>query len=251
MALDLDGTNDKIEHGDIAALDNLGAFTVMAHYFFDVTTYSDGTFLSTKSATVATDVYTFGCGGVVAAGDVFASIGGGYGHTAGSQLSTGVWTHMALVFDGSLSGDANRLKIYKDLSQLTISSFPLTIPATTGSGAGIVTVGIPRTAAFLNGRIAHHRMWSAALTLDELTREMKSYLPVRRTSLILDAPYDDKTGRDYSGRSNHGTITEATQITGPPGLSYGGRVLLPRARRTATNRRATAAPLPVRAWYGL
>lgn len=40
-------------------------------------------------------------------------------YTSGAAMTLGTWHHLVMVFDGSLSGNANRLKLYLNGSQLT------------------------------------------------------------------------------------------------------------------------------------
>ncbi len=214
LSLGLNNNNNYMDHGDITAVSSAATLTLMYWMwranpavstcgieklpmsFFEMS----GDTLVTKqvsSWTLSTSVYT---------------------------VPNATWTHHAFVFDGALA-DADRVKLYSNatLLALTGSTAGTTLPDTTGNGLQVGQSNVW-------GYAAHLRMWSVALTQAEILLEMHRYWAARKTTLVLDAPYDDQiAARDYSVNGNHGTLGTApgapTQQHGPP-VSYGGKVLV-------------------------
>lgn len=94
-----------------------------------------------------------------------------FGRTNGGAFLATTWTHVAWVYDGTLTGDSNRLKCYiNGTSQPTFyqNSVPASLPAGTADlEFGRRSNGIGR---YLNGRLDEVGYWSRALTSAEVTR---------------------------------------------------------------------------------
>jgi hypothetical protein len=88
-----------------------------------------------------------------------------------TDTSTG-WFHVAFSYDGSQTGNANRLKIYKNGAlQTTGVTESGTIPATTSNNASMDTYRIGRYqsgALWSTGDFAELGMWQASLSDDEI-----------------------------------------------------------------------------------
>lgn len=227
MALHFDGSTGTVTHGNIAALEETSAGTWMFWFNID----------SVKSQTwCAKGTGAAGNGWAIQSGTLSNDdIGWISNNQQGNILAAtaaadiGAWQHAAFVFDGSLSGNANRLKGWLDGVAQTLT-FSGTIPATTVASSGgnqVVAIGANSSGAtFVDGLMAFVRIWSAALTEAEVQQERWSYRPVRTANLVLSTPYDDGTSaKDYSGNGNHGSVTGATQESGPP-VSFGAAVLV-------------------------
>ena len=114
-----------------------------------------------------------------------ASIGYGFS----GQSITG-WNHIAMVFDGSLSGNANRGKGYLNGSQLSLN-FSGTIPSTTSNNVSLESYRIGRISTFWStGDFAELGMWQATLTAEEVASLAKGMTcdKVRPQSLIYYTP---------------------------------------------------------------
>jgi hypothetical protein len=112
-----------------------------------------------------------------------------YGTT--SQNLTG-WHHLAFTFDGSQSGNSNRLKGYFDGVAQTLS-FTGTIPATTSNNALVDTLRIGRYQSgnlWSTGDFAELGMWQATLTAAEIASLAKGMTcsKVRPQSLVYYTP---------------------------------------------------------------
>ena len=91
--------------------------------------------------------------------------GGATQHYGEITLNDAAWHHYAMVFDGTLSGNSNRLKVYVDktLQSLTFNG---TIPATTASAADAFTMGEDADAG--GGYIDEVRVYDRALNATEI-----------------------------------------------------------------------------------
>jgi hypothetical protein len=64
------------------------------------------------------------------------------GNTGTNDIfADGVWVHIAFSYDGTATGDSNRLKAYKNGSSLSLS-YSASVPATLASTTAVVTMGI-------------------------------------------------------------------------------------------------------------
>lgn len=86
-----------------------------------------------------------------------------YGYIALDQS----WHHYVAVFDGTATGNANRLKIYKDGVLLTVT-FSGTIPATVGTTAATLLLGKSQTGTFGVGLLDNIRVITRAITASEV-----------------------------------------------------------------------------------
>jgi len=103
------------------------------------------------------------------------------------------WNHVALTFDGSQSGNSNRLKGYFNGNNETLAFAGTTIPATTSNNSAIETFRINRHQAenlWGTGDYAELGMWQAALTAAEIASLAKGMTcaQVRPQSLVYYTP---------------------------------------------------------------
>ena len=108
-----------------------------------------------------------------------------------NQNLTG-WHHLAFTFDGSQSGNSNRLKGYFDGVVQTLS-FTGTIPATTSNNALVDTLRIGRynsQGLWSTGDYAELGMWQSTLTAEEIASLSKGMTcdKVRPQSLVYYTP---------------------------------------------------------------
>ena len=211
--LDFDGTDDFVAHGDINALDSAANATWMFWAYIQ-TVAADG-FIEKGTAQIyaylpSADTSNFATG----------QAGTWEKKTTTAPVVANVWAHWAVTYDGGVA-DPDKIVIYKNGVAQTLTG---SNPGTTLSdqGANAVNVGRTQGVNYIDAILALVKVWNATLTAAEVQNEMNSYRPVRTTSLLLWSPYDDGTSaRDYSGAGNHGTVTGALQVAGPP-VSFGG-----------------------------
>lgn len=252
MALDFDGIDDFVSHGDIPGIDLATNFSIAWWMNIDALNTAEG--IADKGGGIA--AYLIRSHGATAT-TIHAYFGGADSQAA-TQLETGVWHYYAYAYDGGGVGDANRLRYYRDGAQVTLT-YNVAVPAALGdAGAGVVEWGGNAGAGgFMDMRVALAKLWPGrTLTAAEIAQEYNSFRPTVTANLSLWSPYDDGTSaRDYSGAGNHGTVTGALAGPGPP-VGYGGhgrRLLMPAllgamasgamTRREFLRRTAGAVPL--------
>ena len=158
----LDGNNQYVNLGDVAILNAVEKFTLCFWMNQDVIDVGDIIFRKQLDNDNEVQLY--------AGGGFFFMVCSG-AHTHGSfdlstVISAGNWSHVATVFDGSLTGDAERLKVYVDAVPMTLN-FVGPIPATTADLSGVdATIGA--AASSFDGRLSDFRIYGGmALTRDE------------------------------------------------------------------------------------
>lgn len=221
MALSVDGVDDDIDHGDVAGLDGAAALSGMFWVWIDDIRANAGFVGKGTGAATTFEMRTNSADGSRYQVSVQAGQTQEASVVAGTLVAE-VWMHLAFVYDGGQTGNSGRLRLYVDGSERAVT-FTGTIPATLGNTGGeTLRVGVSDDSGiFSDCRIAHPRLWTAALAFPEILQEVQSYRASRRASLVLDSPYDDGVrANDYSGRGNHGVVTGALQVSGPP-VSYG------------------------------
>lgn len=101
------------------------------------------------------------------------------------------WHHAAFTFDGSQTGNSNRLKIYFDGVNET-ATFAGTIPSATSNNAANedVRIGQDVNGTFGSGEYAEIGAWQATLNAEEISSLYKGMKPnlVRPDSLVLYTP---------------------------------------------------------------
>ena len=96
---------------------------------------------------------------------------------ANATLDWTTWTYEAQLFDGSQSGNANRLKIRSNGSSVSVS-YTGTIAATLGSGTGFYVSTADGTLYPWNGDIAEIIAYSTALSDGDLA-QLERYLATK------------------------------------------------------------------------
>jgi hypothetical protein len=127
------------------------------------------------------------------------------------------WKHYALVYNGGLSGNSNRLKFYENAIQITGLDWNGTIPATTPEipynfKIGFVDTG--HTFGYSNGSIGNVRLYNRVLTIGEVAADKAGILLsgcVGNWPLGMASPEPDYSGNGYAG-----TLVNAPPVTGSP-----------------------------------
>lgn len=121
-SLSFDGVDDYVDCGNMSGLDAVQNFTISAWVNFDNVSGTKR-MIGKRHNFVNFIAFNFSSN-VLVAGVNSAGV------TSSLGLVAGTWYHIAMVFDGTLTGNANRLKIYVDGAQKTLS-FTGTIPSVT------------------------------------------------------------------------------------------------------------------------
>jgi hypothetical protein len=134
-----------------------------------------------------------------------------------SKAGISGWNHLALVFDGTQSTNATRLKMYFNGTQETLS-FSGTIPATTRDNAGVELLRINRYLnSFGNGSYAELGVWQEPLSNADVAALSKGMTPdkVRPEKLVTYIPLvrdiqDVKSGTALTNTSS--TVANHTRV---------------------------------------
>jgi hypothetical protein len=142
--------------------------------------------------------------------------------TIASSVTTGVWQHWLIAYDGSQTTNATRLKIFKDGAAQTVS-FSGTVPATIAASGASFILGF--SAAALDGSLADVMWWSGVTPEGLAASQCNSYRPVWDGGMSFDrfwAPLDDGvSASDYSGRGRSALSVTATKSPDSPGVGLG------------------------------
>jgi len=219
-ALSFDGTDDYVDGGSLGFLNGATAFTVESWVKRTAGGYIYPIFFAKNvNGTWATDAINIG--GWSSGGGIYARIAGAadaYGYnTDNTILPADTWVHIAVVYDGSASTNADRLKIYAGGNPLTLS-FAGTIPAATSSVASNVTVGNALGSPHRwKGDLDEMRVWSRALCQAEVQNNLNCELTTAQNGLqayykfnqgiVAESNPSVTTLTDASGNGKHGTLT--------------------------------------------
>ena len=163
-----DGDNDSVNVGDVTQLNSASQITIafwMKQRVLDVLDYF---FTKTVVSTVSITIF------VQADGNFYFGTRDGadaYVRVDYSTLtSANQWTHVGWAFDGTQSVAANRPALYFDGKPVGVVGG--TPPSATGNLAGAnATIG--RSTKSIDGELAHFRIYSCALTGDEIGAVME------------------------------------------------------------------------------
>jgi hypothetical protein len=114
--------------------------------------------------------------------------------TSSQPLTNAQWNHVVVVFDGTLTGNENRLKFYVNGSALSLTSDDCagSIPPSTLTSSAAVTVGNSAdNARAFKGMIDEVRIYNRSLSTTDVT-ELYTYTPPVTTS---SSPLDHRKVR--------------------------------------------------------
>jgi Concanavalin A-like lectin/glucanases superfamily len=177
-------SNNYIDCGNIAAINNLSQFSLSA-WVKHITTSTPQVLMAQTNAFADGWECQFTNTGTGTSLDFYFGDIASQFVTADGVVTIGSFFHLLFVFDGRLSGDANRLKVYINGDQQTLSLFvgPGGISATLPSSAATFTIGaVPSFGAFfqLDGNLTDIRFYNRALSATEAA---KLYDPCTRWDL--------------------------------------------------------------------
>ena len=202
--LRFDGSNDQVNSGDINAIDSASQFTMEGWVYIDqwviwsdIFNDNDQTVLQMGDAT----------------GRLYAIVrvpgNNTYGYVS-SVLPMNTWTHVAMVFDGTASGNANRLKLFVNGVQTTLT-FNGTIPAVTQQNSAPFTLG-DRNPCRLDEVHVFSVPLNAATILDQMKKRFSNAHP-DYANCILAYSMNEGSGptlTDLSPSGNNGTLMNGT-----------------------------------------
>ncbi len=167
QGITFDGSGDYVDVGDMASIEGQSQVSFAA-WVKPRTLVDFAGIFGKQFSDSGNDLSVIAGGGAIPNTSVIFIIRNGsndYGYTGSGKLAAGTWTHVVGTFDGSQSGNANRMKIYINGVSETLT-FSGTIPATTPSSTTPMTIGKISTFYF-DGFIDEARIYNRALSAGE------------------------------------------------------------------------------------
>ncbi len=172
-----DGDGDYVSFGDVTYTDGLSEMSVAVWFKFNSLAFVDaivGKFSNSASpAGWAIESGANSCGG---SDDLIVAMTPGpdaYGCTTSNVLSSGQWYHAILVYDGSQTGNPNRLKLYLNGSQQVLN-FVGTIPSLTPINNHELRIGAASAGdslgRYFNGQIDDVQIYNYALSAAQVKK---------------------------------------------------------------------------------
>ena len=209
-SLTFDGVNEFLDCTNNAAFDFNGgnAFSIETWVKFD--NLSGGRFIVSKwTRPTATDVraYTFGTNGTKLRFGFFSSNTTLISVESTTNLTTGVWYHLAATYDGS--NDANGVTFYINGSFSLSTIFANNLSGVSTNSEPLQIGG--QDTFFTAGQIAKARVWNVELTAGEVSTLYNGGTiqpsPVQSANLVLDTDINNAT---FSGQFNVPDLTGTT-----------------------------------------
>jgi predicted esterase len=163
-ALSITSIGGRIIAGNVAELKNAAAFTIEVLFKYDstVTDWTNAEATIFRSHITATDRIKLTIDKATKSVHFIVANGADVqGYTASNVVSHDTWCHVAAVFDGAQTGNANRMKIYINGAPQTLS-FTGTIPANTSGSTPVCIFGGEPSAARLTV-IDEVRVWDSVV----------------------------------------------------------------------------------------
>lgn len=197
--LNFDGLNDWVQVDDIG-LNKLSKFTIES-------------FISAVEFKALANIFNYGDKIIIRmgrnSGELYFYVNNpdeSYG-IAYNAVSFGEWVHIAMVFDGSQSENKDKLKVFINGKQITLS-FNGKIPSITASEQEIFSIGHYS----YRGGIDEIRVWNDALTDVQISewfnRDLTSSHP-KYANILAYYPVNESSGTelpDKSGSNKNGTL---------------------------------------------
>jgi Concanavalin A-like lectin/glucanases superfamily/HYR domain/Secretion system C-terminal sorting domain len=208
-ALDFDGVNDFVNIGTPNFMNQIAAMTIESWVYLDA---AGNASIFARNGSGNNDIH-FNIASNGSLTGLLNITSGRSGTTAAGAISTGVLTHVAMVFNGAGSTNADRLKIYVNGILQTLT-FTGTISNLTPNciGENGFLGSFRGTSQFLNGKLDETRIWTVAKTQTQIVAGMNNP-PVGNES-GLGAYY--KYNQGVTGGNNAG-ITTLIATTGANG----------------------------------
>jgi len=212
------GSSSIVNCGDINAVDGISALTIST--WIKASSLRDfNTIIIKVSNTSNRFGLRLGGSGVGDNNEIIVLMGNGsntLGYTSSSPIKVDQWINLVMVFDGSATGNSNRLKLYINSIEDTLT-YSGTIPTTTPSTAANLNIGEDTTVANVewDGDIEDVRVYTEAKSANWIKNEFRKAVP--DDSLRLYIPKGD---RDYSRFRN--TLTRSGGVIVGNGIEHDG-----------------------------
>jgi hypothetical protein len=160
-----DGANDAAVAEDVVEINSVATVSLELWVWQNVLYQTDFLFRKHKDST-----HSFGIMTSTVESMYFINQNGsavlGRLHDYGNFITAETWHHIMMIINGNLTGDANRLKVFIDSAQMSLTFEGGAVPATTAdlSGESIYIGGQSSGSGSLDGRIALCNIYSDADT---------------------------------------------------------------------------------------
>ena len=145
---------------------NKSQITVSSWVYLNSTSVQNFIIFTAESNNTNYGIYDYGNGNIYFQPDNSTDYNRGYISNSG-LYSANQWFHVAMVFDGTATGNSNRLKAYINGNLLSLT-YDGTIPSTTNTCNDNVWIG-GRQSTKLNGKLDQIRFFNKALSSSEVT----------------------------------------------------------------------------------
>jgi hypothetical protein len=167
--LTFDGINDYVSVANTqACLGSKTNFTIEVWVKMTDTNRFNTLFSYGDNWNFANDIIFF-----VNGNQICAQVNNGADGGANAAFTSTVWNQLTMVFDGTLTGNANRLKIYVNGVQQTLDFGSYNVPTNNGLNSTSAGIGGYSTAFFSNnylGSIAINRLYTKSLSQSEISQ---------------------------------------------------------------------------------
>ena len=160
------GSTSYINTGNVFS-NNVSQITYSAWVYFDNLNTQNFIMFPDSGGGDGFGFFDYGNGNIYFQSDNTTNSNRGYISNSG-LYSTNEWVHFAMVFDGTATGNSNRLKAYVNGNLLSLT-FVGTIPSTTQSSSNNLLIGSRKDGNSLNGKIDQVRIFNTALSSSDIT----------------------------------------------------------------------------------
>ena len=169
-----DGVDEYVDCGTFTGFDSVSAFTFSGWIKFNAVGKYQGVFIRGGNSSnwiqiriETNDSIRIAC----------RNGGTGDGVSASSLVTTGQWYHIAMVFDGGGATDSDKLKLYLDGSDISLT-YSGTIPSTTSSTSAGLIFGYGNSPAYaFDGYMDEFAVFDYALDSTQITDIYNSGTP--------------------------------------------------------------------------
>ena len=210
-------TDDYVDVGDINELDGASTFTASAWVNMESQTTYHTVLGKVNSSTnkITMQVGSGGDGG--GSDDVYLVVANGsstFGYSTGNILSTGIWNHWTMVYDGTEpAANRRRLKFFLNGTRVNLS-YSGTIPATAGTNSNSAVIGAETsTTSFFDGKIDEVKIFTSALTADQV-----KVLYNQSSATVMSGTGTDSSGeKTFSAQNEYCPPGTGSSCTAPVG----------------------------------
>lgn len=169
--LTFDGSNDFIEISPVPLLNNVSQFSYSSFINFNTKTTGNAFFSYGPVSIFTTDILF--AWETSSSAFIFQINNGSDASAKYGYNTLNTWINLSIVYNGSLSGNSNRLKAYINGNEIVLDFASYTVPAVTASPSNplcrLGTYGSDTSNVWaMNGKIANTLLYNRALSRQEI-----------------------------------------------------------------------------------